>query len=82
VSNVRAHPHLSLRNLLVAALLRLVQGARGTYYCSSFATPGNGHDLSLLSGLAVASAIGAPYPFADNAAAKDDFESLRGFMGL
>eukprot|EP01047_Picozoa_sp_COSAG01_P038092 COSAG01_NODE_3069_length_6640_cov_2.893441_8_plen_162_part_00 len=43
-------------------------------------TPGNGHDLSLLSGLVAAHCIGAPYPFASYYAAARDFELLRSIM--
>lgn len=64
----RAHPHLCLRNLVIATVLRWWQGRNGIHFCGSWTTPGNGHDLSLCSGLAVAHAIGAAYPFADNAA--------------
>lgn len=42
VSNLRAHPHLSVRNLAVVLLLRLLQGKDGVYFCSSYTTPGNG----------------------------------------
>ena len=80
VRNVQAHPHLSARNLARALLLRRLQGRRGIWYCSNWTTPGNGHDLSLLSGLVVADAVGAPYPFDDAPAAKRDFEALRGLM--
>ena len=82
VSNARCHPHMSLWNMIIAILLRLVQGRRGVYYCGSFATPGNGHDLSLLSGMVVAHALGAPYPFETQPAAADDFRRLRGLMGF
>ena len=58
------------------------QGRGGVFYCSSFATPGNGHDLSLLSGLVVARALGAPYPFKEDRAASYDFECLCSYMGL
>lgn len=63
VTNIKAHPHLSLRNLALAQAMRLLQGVDGFYYISSWCTPGTGHDLSLLSGFAVANAIGASYPF-------------------
>ena len=59
-----------------------MQGRRGLYFCGSFATPGNGHDLSLCSGLAVACALGAAYPFADDASAAADFVRLRRLMGV
>ncbi len=82
VDNTRAHPCMSVRNLALAVLLRWVQGRRRILYCGSFATPGNGHDLSLLSGLVVAHALGADYPFGSNAVARADFERMRGIMGL
>ncbi|KAL6042701.1 putative NAD-binding protein [Balamuthia mandrillaris] len=82
VSNLRAHPHLSTRNLALALLLRFIQGRNGVFYCGSFATPGNGHDLSFLSGLVVAHALGAPYPFPHNKPAQVDFEKLRKLMGF
>jgi hypothetical protein len=77
----RAHPGLCVRNMLITQLLPLVQGRRGVYYCSNWATAGNGHDLSLLAGICCATAIGAEYPFADGAA-KRDHRLLSGFMGL
>lgn len=80
VRNVRAHPHLSAPNLARALLLRRLQGRQGVWYCSSWTTPGNGHDLSLLSGLVVADAMGAAYPFDDTPAARRDFEALRRLM--
>lgn len=82
VSNLRAHPHLNTFNLAVVFLIRLLQGRHGIYYCGSYATPGNGHDLSLLSGLIVAQALGAEYPFASNTAAFEDFQRLKAIMGL
>jgi predicted NAD/FAD-binding protein len=82
VANDENHPHLSLCNLAAAQLLRTAQGRRGLYFCGSYATPGNGHDLSLCSGLAVASALGARYPFADDEGAAADFARLRRLMGV
>ena len=61
--------------------LRLVQGRDGIYYCSNWTTPGNCHDMSFLSGLACAHAIGARYPFEDREATKD-FHRLRDLMGI
>ncbi|PRP95204.1 FAD-dependent oxidoreductase [Enhygromyxa salina] len=80
IDNRGAHPELCTGNLVRALLYRFVQGKGGMYFCGSYATPGNGHDLSLLSGLVVAAQIGAPYPFASNAQARADFERLRRIM--
>ena len=69
-----------MRNLAISMLLRFCQGRQGVYFCGSFATPGNGHDLSLLSGMAIAHIIGAPYPFVQDAAARRDFDKLYRLM--
>mmetsp|Transcript_15863 Transcript_15863/g.23888 ORF Transcript_15863/g.23888 Transcript_15863/m.23888 type:complete len:514 (+) Transcript_15863:33-1574(+) len=82
VRNIKNHPHLSLVGLLLTMGLRYIQGERGVYFCGSFATPGNGHDLSLCSGFAVADALGASYPFSDEADAKRDYNRLKRIMGL
>eukprot|EP01126_Amoeba_proteus_P017227 TRINITY_DN1819_c0_g1_i16.p1 TRINITY_DN1819_c0_g1~~TRINITY_DN1819_c0_g1_i16.p1 ORF type:complete len:322 (-),score=65.40 TRINITY_DN1819_c0_g1_i16:134-1099(-) len=82
VSNAQAHPDLSFRNLMISFFLRYVQGYKGTYHCSSYTTPGNGHDLSLLSGFVVAYAICDRYPFQKDDLAFSDFLKLRGLMGL
>ena len=78
VDNRRAHPSLSLRNQAVAMLVRLVQGENGIYFCGNAVTPANGHDLSLLSGFAVAEKIGAQYPFrGKNPLASRDYERFK-----
>jgi predicted NAD/FAD-binding protein len=80
VSNRLAHPALTPANLARAALLHRIQGRRRAWFASSYTTPGNGHDLSFLSGLVIAEALGAPYPFGHLAAARGDFARLRRFM--
>jgi predicted NAD/FAD-binding protein len=80
VDNRHAHPELGLGNLTRAMLHRFLQGRDGIYYCGGLATPGNGHDLSLLSGLVVAEQLGAPHPFAADPDARADFERLRRIM--
>eukprot|EP00040_Diaphanoeca_grandis_P012560 m.63643 g.63643 ORF g.63643 m.63643 type:complete len:515 (+) comp23317_c0_seq1:164-1708(+) len=82
VENEWNHPVLSSTNLLRSYLLRLVQGRHGSYYCGSFATPGNGHDLSFSSGVAIACTIGAEYPFRHNKAALDDIIKLSNLLGV
>lgn len=82
VHNDRNHPECSPLGLLVAMLLSRVQGQENVYFCGSFSTPGNGHDLSLCSGLAAACALGAPYPFEEDQDAKADFQRLRSIMGI
>ena len=51
------------------------------YYATNYAVAGNGHDLSCLSGMVCAEAIGADYLFPENRAAKQDFDRLKGSMG-
>jgi predicted NAD/FAD-binding protein/cytochrome b involved in lipid metabolism len=77
----RGHPDLSHRNGMITQFLNLIQGRRGVFYCSNWVAPGNGHDLSCVSGLVVAHAIGAPYPI-DNPEAYRDFKDARHFMGV
>ena len=82
VANYKNHPHLHLSGLILAMCTRFIQGNRGVYYCGSYATPANGHDLSLCSGIAVAVHMGAKYPFPEDKEADIDFQRLRRIMGL
>ena len=82
VENYTNHPSLTPAFLAATMLLRVSQGQRGVYFCGSMATPGNGHDLSLCSGLAVAAAIGAGYPFSDEREAAADLARLRKILGV
>eukprot|EP00940_MAST-03C_sp_MAST-3C-sp2_P000419 g419.t1 len=85
VNGKEAHPCLTTTNLAISNVVwPWFQGMHNgcAYFCGSFVTPGNGHDLSMLSGLVVARSIGAEYPFASNEKAHADFEMLRGLMGL
>ena len=77
VDNRGAHPSLSFRNQLIALSIRFVQGEDGMFFCGNSVTPANGHDLSLLSGFAVAELIGAKYPFADNVEAWRDYQRFK-----
>jgi len=81
-NHARAHPLYSGWNVAAILSLRLVQGKDGVYYCSNWTTPGNCHDMSLLSGIVCAHAIGAEYPFEGNKEAKKDFNRLRDLMGI
>jgi predicted NAD/FAD-binding protein len=72
---------LSLGNLSNMLLLRLLQGRDDIHYCGSFTTPEGGHDLSFLSGLVAARAIGAAYPFAlDDSPAVADYHQMQRIM--
>jgi predicted NAD/FAD-binding protein len=80
----RAHPDMSMKNMVVTQMLRHLQGRDGVYFCGNWTAPGNGHDLSLTSGLVVASAIvdGGFYPFEIDRSAKKDFKMMQRFMGV
>ena len=72
---------VSLRNLLIMTMVRYMQGKNGMYYCGTFTTPEGGHDLSFMSGLVVAHAVGAPYPFgAEHREAAADFRLMQKMM--
>ena len=81
-NHARAHPLYSGWNVAAQLSLRLIQGRDGIYFCSNWTTPGNCHDMSLLSGIICAHAIGAKYPFEHNVEAKKDFHRLRDLMGV
>ncbi len=72
---------VSLRNLIIMSMSRYLQGKDGLYYCSTFTTPEGAHDLSFMSGLVAAQAVGAPYPFStDNRNAVADFRLMQKMM--
>lgn len=81
-NHARAHPLYSGWNVMAQLSLRLVQGRDGVYYCSNWTTPGNCHDMSFLSGIICAHAVGAAYPFAHKSEARKDFGRLRDLMGI
>lgn len=77
------HPthSVSLQNLIIMSMMRHLQGRNGVHYCGTFTTPEGGHDLSFMSGLVVAHAIGADYPFSsDNTDAVADFKQMQKMM--
>jgi predicted NAD/FAD-binding protein len=59
--------------LLRAMELHRIQGKRRTWFCGEYAGMYGGHESSIVTGLAVATALGAPYPFKDDAAASRVF---------
>jgi len=72
---------MSLRNLIIMSMMRFLQGKGGMYYCGTFTTPEGGHDLSFMSGLVAAKALGAPYPLPrDNPEAIADFNQMQRMM--
>lgn len=81
-NHARAHPLYSPWNVASQISLRLCQGRNGLYYASNWTTPGNCHDMSLLSGFLCAHAIGAEYPFPEHKDAEKDFHRLNDLMGV
>jgi hypothetical protein len=80
VDNRSALPEFCIRNLLISLLLPTIQGSKRLHFVGNWTTPGNGHDLSLLSGLLAANRIGAPYPFANNPGARRDFDKAANML--
>lgn len=86
----RAHPKMGVRNMMVTQLLSLIQGQNGIYYAGNYVSAGNGHDLSLVTGMCVARSIGAQYPFkkyqgdssVDAKGGERDIHLMSRFMGL
>ncbi len=76
-----AHPMLCFTNLVASFMLRFVHRPTQIAFCGSWTTPGNGHDLSLCSGLAAAHALGAAYPFGGNPQLVAEFERARSVVG-
>ncbi len=54
--------------MLRAGELHRIQGKRRTWFCGEYTGLFNGHEAALVSGLAIAGALGADYPFEDAAA--------------
>lgn len=83
VTSKEAHPCLTIKqSTFIITLWPILQGFRNNqqFYCGSAFTPGNGHDLSLLSGFVAASQLGADYPFPHSKEGMEDFQRLRGIM--
>ncbi len=55
--------------------MRLLQGRERTWYCGGY-TVFNTHEMAITSGLAVAHRLGAPYPFAHDPLAAQQFDQL------
>lgn len=53
-------------------LMGYIQGKRNTYYCGAY-TLVNTHEAAVMSGLAAAYRLGAPYPFDDDKLARKQF---------
>lgn len=71
------HPRNSTRHFLrMLPWLRFIQGRRRTYFAGGY-TLMNTHEHAVVSGLAAAERLGAPYPFGGDPAARAQFELYR-----
>lgn len=61
--------------------IRSIQGKMKTWFCGTDTTF-TGHEGAILSGLVMADALGAKYPFAKNDWAKIQFDIVKGIMGI
>lgn len=83
VTSKEAHPCLTITQMMSAVVIwPFFNGSRDgqCYFCASSITPGNGHDLSFLSGLIVSCELGASYPFPNDERAAKDFQRLKKMM--
>jgi len=76
-TRVSRHNKNGMKHFLrVLPSLRFVQGRRRTWYVGSW-TLFNIHEFAIASGLAAAEALGAPYPFAEDRAARRQYDLYR-----
>jgi predicted NAD/FAD-binding protein len=74
LKRVTRHSSAARKHLaLTVPLWRLVEGRRRTWFCGAY-TVFNVHEMAIVSGLAVADRLGAPYPFGDDPKARKQFE--------
>jgi hypothetical protein len=64
------HLMMDLEQILATAELHRIQGKRKTWFCGEYTSVAFGHEFSFTSGLAVAKALGADYPFEDSRLAR------------
>eukprot|EP00053_Salpingoeca_punica_P010939 m.97728 g.97728 ORF g.97728 m.97728 type:complete len:470 (+) comp15540_c0_seq1:156-1565(+) len=55
--------------------MRFIQGKQHSWFCGAY-TLFNTHEMAVISGLAVAERLGAPYPFTHDAIATKQFDTL------
>ncbi len=63
----------------VVPWLRFLQGRQRTFYAGSW-TLANTHEVATISGFAAATRLGAAYPLADDALAREQFETYLGVV--
>jgi predicted NAD/FAD-binding protein len=73
---VRGTKHGTKHFTRLLPLLRFLQGRRRTYFAGAY-TLFNMHEIAIVSGLAAAERLGAPYPFRDDPAAGRQFDLYR-----
>ncbi|MCI5058649.1 MAG: FAD-dependent oxidoreductase [Flavobacteriales bacterium] len=74
-------PNLRPKDMLRKLEIRKIQGKLNTWFCGTD-TVYTGHEGAILSGLAIADALGAAYPFENDDWAKIQFGVVKGLMGV
>jgi predicted NAD/FAD-binding protein len=72
-----AHTHTHFA--FTVPFVRFLQGKHHTWYCGAY-TLFNTHEIAIISGLAVAERLGAPYPFAHDSLALKQFDMYMEFI--
>jgi len=74
-------PKLRPQDMRRKLQLRTIQGASKIWYCGTD-TSVSGHEGALVSGLVIAEALGAKYPFSGNQMAQINFNMVKDLMGV
>jgi predicted NAD/FAD-binding protein len=74
-------PKLRPKDMANKRKIKAIQGVDRIWFCGTD-TSFTGHEGALLSGLVVADALGAKYPFENNNWAKVQYDIVKGIMGI
>ena len=61
--------------------IKKIQGINRTWFCGTD-TSFTGHEGAIVSGLVIADALGADYPFIENNWAKTQYDMVKSIMGV
>lgn len=75
-----AHYAPTLASYAAMRSLHQIQGVRRTWFCGAYTTPVPIHESALVSGMVVAEALGAAYPFASASQAARHHAAIRELM--
>lgn len=74
------HLAIDVLHLLRVGELYKIQGKNRTWFCGEYTTIFNGHEGSFVSGLAIAEALGVPYPFKDKPYAAKMYYQIASYL--